>query len=182
MERLPFQATAAAAPYESIKHLPTAVLLDQIRSAYNAGAFFRTADAVRLERLILCGITAHPPQQAVAKTALGAEERVAWEYHTDSLIPIRMLRARGYQIAAIETSERAVDLFDWRPAWPVCVVFGNEVDGLPPELLEACDIHIRLPMLGLKHSLNVATAGGVVMFELLRKYRRLLEEADERNV
>jgi tRNA G18 (ribose-2'-O)-methylase SpoU len=152
--------------------VPAVIILDHVRSMYNAGAFFRTADAAALEKLCLCGITAHPPQPGVSKTALGAEETVAWEYFVDSLVPIRMYKARGYEIAAIETGHDAVDLFDWQPRFPVCVVFGNEVDGLTPELLSACDTHVRLPMLGRKNSLNVATAGGVVAYELLRKFRR----------
>jgi len=138
---------------------------------YNAGAFFRTADAVGLEKLVLCGITAHPPQEGIAKTALGAEETVPWEYHTDALIPLRMLRSRGYEIAAIETGPGAQDLFDWQPRWPVCVVFGNEVDGLGDGLMEICDTHVRLPMHGQKNSLNGATAGGVVAYELLRNFK-----------
>jgi 23S rRNA (guanosine2251-2'-O)-methyltransferase len=84
---------------------------------------------------------------------------------------------RGHKIAAIETSVHAVDLFDWQPVFPVCLLFGHEVEGLSPELLARCDTHVRIPMLGRKHSLNVATAGGVVIYELLRKYRRMLESA-----
>lgn len=151
--------------------MPVVVILDHVRSMYNVGAFFRTADAVRLERLVLCGITAHPPQDGIAKTALGAHETVPWEYHTDALVPLRMYRARGYELAAIETGEAAADLFEWHPRWPLCVVFGNEVDGLGEGLLAACDSHVRLPMNGIKNSLNVATAGGVVVYELLRKHR-----------
>jgi tRNA G18 (ribose-2'-O)-methylase SpoU len=150
--------------------LPAVILLDHVRSMYNVGAFFRTADAVRLERLVLCGITAHPPQQGIAKTALGAEETVPWEYHTDALVALRIFQARGYELAAIETGEPAEDLFDWQPRWPVCVVFGNEVDGLGEGLLEVCHRRVRLPMYGDKNSLNVATAGGVVAYELLRKH------------
>lgn len=142
---------------------------------YNVGAFFRTADGASLEKLWLCGITAQPGQGGVAKTALGAEESVAWEYHHDAQVPLRILRAQGYEIAAMETAPRAVDLFEWQPRWPVCVLFGNEVDGVGEDLLAGCDTFVRLPMLGLKHSLNVATAGGVVAYELLRKYRHLKE-------
>jgi tRNA G18 (ribose-2'-O)-methylase SpoU len=87
------------------------------------------------------------------------------------------VHAQGAQIAAIETTPRAVDLFDWTPLFPVCLVFGHEVDGIRPEVAERCDVHIRIPMLGMKHSLNVATAGGVVLFELLRKYRVQMERA-----
>jgi tRNA G18 (ribose-2'-O)-methylase SpoU len=151
--------------------LPVVMVLDHVRSMYNVGAFFRTADAAGLARLSLCGITAHPPQEGIAKTALGSEQTVAWEYHTDALVALRMYRARGYEIAAIETGEQAVDLFDWQPRWPVCVVFGNEVDGLGEGLMSECDTHVKLPMLGVKNSLNVATVGGVVAYELLRKFR-----------
>lgn len=152
--------------------VPAVILLDHVRSMYNVGAFFRTADAAGLQRLILCGITAHPPQPGVSKTALGAEQTVPWEYHSDSQIPLRIYRSKGYQLAAIETGASAVDLFDWKPGWPVCVVFGNEVDGLSSDLLSICDVHVRLPMSGVKNSLNVATAGGVVAYELLRKHRQ----------
>lgn len=173
MERVPYLATAASARYDNLRALPVSVLLDNIRSLYNVGAFCRTADAVAAERLILTGITGKPSQKGAAKTALGAERTVRWEHHPDPLEVVERLRIEGCGIAAIETSPRAVDLFDWTPPFPVCVVFGNEVDGVSPRLSELCDTHVRIPMLGLKHSLNVATAGGVVLYELLRKYRGL---------
>jgi 23S rRNA (guanosine2251-2'-O)-methyltransferase len=169
MERLPFAASTLGATYEGLR-LPAAVLLDNIRSLYNVGSFFRTADGAGVERLYLSGITGRPPRKEIAKTALGAEERVAWEGIDDPLALIDRLRA-GHEIAAIETSPRAVDLFDWQPRFPVCVLFGSEIDGLSADLLERCDTHVRIPMLGLKHSLNVSTAGGVVLYELLRKFR-----------
>ncbi len=157
--------------------LPVAVLLDNVRSMYNVGAFFRAADGVGLERLCLCGITAHPPKKAISKTALGAEETVAWEHDWEAVHLAERLRRNGFQIAAIETRPDAVDLFEWRPRFPVCVVFGHEVDGLSPDLLKMADAHVRIPMMGQKKSLNVATAGGVVLYELLRKWRAL--NADE---
>ena len=175
MDRIPFQVTAGGATYERITRLPAAVVLDNVRSLYNVGAFFRTADAASAEKLYLCGITGRPPQRAITKTALGAEETVPWEHAPEALTVIESLRRRGYEVAAVETSLHAVDLFDWAPRFPVCLVFGHEVDGIRPEISEQCDRHIRIPMLGLKHSLNVATAGGIVLYELLRKYRTLLE-------
>jgi tRNA G18 (ribose-2'-O)-methylase SpoU len=178
MERLPFQATQAASAYESIRLLPVSVLLDNVRSMYNVGAFFRTADAAGVERLYLCGITSHPPKKAISKTALGAEDRTAWEHGWDPLPILGGLRGRGYEIAAIETTTHAVDLFDWKPRFPVCLVFGHEVEGIRPEVARLCDTHVRIPMLGIKHSLNVATAGGVAIYELLRKYRELFRLAD----
>jgi len=172
-ERLPFQVTSAAARYESLTSLPVSVVLDNLRSAYNVGSFFRTADAAGVSALYLAGITAAPPHRGISKTALGAEERVRWEQRADVPSLFDDLRARGTEIAAIETSVHAVDLFDWKPRFPVCIVFGNELEGICPEVSARCDIQIRIPMLGLKHSLNVATAGGVVIYELLRKYREL---------
>jgi tRNA G18 (ribose-2'-O)-methylase SpoU len=171
VDRIPFQVTSAAAAYEGIGKIPVRVLLENIRSLYNVGAFFRTCDAAGVEALHLCGITGRPPSKEIHKTALGAEESVRWQYHSSAVQLARELRDSGCEIAAVETSLHAVDLFDWRPSFPVCVVFGNEVEGIHPELSRLCDTHIRIPMLGQKHSLNVATAGGVVIYELLRKYR-----------
>jgi 23S rRNA (guanosine2251-2'-O)-methyltransferase len=173
MDRVPFAATRGAAAYDSIGQVPAVVVLDNVRSLYNVGAFFRTGDAAAIEKLYLCGITGRPPKHAITKTALGAEETVPWEHSWDALATLEGLRGRGCEIAAIETTPHAVDLFDWQPRFPVCVVFGHEVDGIRPEISALCDTHVRIPMLGTKHSLNVATAGGVVLFELLRKYRAL---------
>ena len=173
MDRLPFRATHLASPYDGIATLPVTILLDNIRSMYNVGSFFRTADAAAAEKLLLTGITACPPKSGIRKTALGAEESVRWEHSPDPMAFLDQLQERSYEIAAIETTAHAVDLFAWQPAFPVCIVFGHEVDGIRPEVAARCDVHIRIPMLGNKHSLNVATAGGVVLFELLRKYQAL---------
>jgi len=173
MDRLPFQATCASIGYDALHSLPVTVLLDNVRSLYNVGAFFRTADAAGVSKLYLCGITGHPPSRALAKTALGADRTVAWEHTWDPMSLIRSIRESGAEIAAIETSVHAVDLFDWAPRFPVCVVFGHEVEGISPQVSVLCDTQVRIPMLGSKHSLNVATAGGVVVYELLRKYRAL---------
>jgi len=172
-DRLPYRTTQASAAYDKLLELPVSVLLDNVRSMYNVGSFFRTMDAAGCDHLYLCGITSRPPKRAITKTALGSEETVVWEYHADPVALARDLRARNLELAAIETTPRAIDLFDWQPRFPVCLLFGHEVDGLNPQLLEACDIHVRIPMLGRKHSLNVSTAGGVVIYELLRKYRAL---------
>ena len=172
-ERLPYRATSAAAAYEPIAVLPVIALLDNVRSLYNVGAFFRTADAAGLRSLFLCGITGRPPHRSISKTALGAETSVRWEFAREACSAVERLREERYEIAAVETSVKSVDLFDWEPAFPVCLIFGNEIDGIRPEVSALADIYVRIPMLGVKHSLNVATAGGVVLFELLRKYRAL---------
>jgi 23S rRNA (guanosine2251-2'-O)-methyltransferase len=171
--RLPWRATVAALPYEDVRPLPVCVLLENVRSLYNVGAFFRTADAVALDKLYLAGITGYPPQRMITKTALGAEETVAWQRTQGAAATIRELRGADYEIAAIETSVHAVDLFEWQPRFPVCLLFGHETDGLTPEVAALADTHVRIPMLGRKHSLNVASAGAVVLYEMLRKYLAL---------
>ena len=172
MERVPFLATDAALPYTGLR-VPVTILLENVRSMYNVGAFFRTADGAGIERLLLAGFTARPPKNAIHKTALGAEDHVPWQPVENTLNTVQDLRCSGYEIAAIETSVKAVDLFNWQPRYPVCVLFGHEVDGLSHSLLDICDTHVRIPMLGLKHSLNVASSGAVVKYELLRKYRAI---------
>jgi 23S rRNA (guanosine2251-2'-O)-methyltransferase len=174
-ERIPWQVTHSAAAYDAIGQLPVVVVLENVRSMYNVGSFFRTADAAGARKLYLCGITAPPPKPAISKTALGAELVVPWEHSWNAVEVAGQLRAEEYEIAAVETSLHAVDLFDWQPKFPVAVLFGHETDGLTSELSAMADTHVRIPMLGRKHSLNVATAGGVVLFELLRKYRFLRE-------
>jgi len=150
------------------------VLLDNVRSLYNTGSILRTADAAGVERVVLCGITPRPDQggrqrRAIAKTALGAEESVAWEYQADTGAALRALTADGYRIVALETSPAAVDLFTWSPDWPVCLVLGHERVGISDELAPLLlNTVIRIPMLGRKGSLNVATAAGVALYELLR--------------
>jgi 23S rRNA (guanosine2251-2'-O)-methyltransferase len=130
---------------------------------YNVGAFFRTADATGIEKLYAAGITAVPPHKEIHKTALGAELSVPWARWEDGTAELTALRERDFEIAVIETSVHAVDLFDWQPRFPLCVIFGNEVDGVRPQIAQCADTHVRIPMLGMKHSLNVATAGGVVL-------------------
>ncbi len=173
--RRSFLGTAAAQRYAHIARLPVVVVLDNIRSIYNTGAFFRTADGCAVEKLVLCGITPRPDQgvkqaHGIAKTALGAQDSVPWEYAASTSVALESARADGYALAAIETSLRAVDLYDWTPSWPVCLVFGHETEGVSPGVGDLCQVHVRIPMLGEKHSLNVATAAGVVLYELLRKY------------
>jgi tRNA G18 (ribose-2'-O)-methylase SpoU len=172
---LPYRATSAGAAYDAIAQLPVSVLLVDVRSAYNVGAFFRTAEAVRCAHLYLAGISPPATHRAVAKTGLGAETRVPWSAVADPMPVMDRLIDQGVCIAAIETSLVAEDVFDWSPSFPICVAFGNEVDGLPARILERATDRVRIPMLGFKQSLNVATAGGVVLYELLRKYRARLD-------
>ena len=172
-DRLPFRASSLSAAYDGLSTVPVTVLLDNVRSIYNVGAFFRTADNAGVDEVVLCGITVRPPHPRLAKTALGAEQAVRWRWAGDPVEEIARLRERGVEVAALETDPRATDLFDWQPRFPVCVVFGHEVDGVSEAARQACDTLVRVPTLGRKQSLNVATAGGVVCYELLRRYRAL---------
>jgi tRNA G18 (ribose-2'-O)-methylase SpoU len=154
--------------------LPVIVVLDNVRSLYNTGAFFRTADGCAVEKLVLCGITPRPDQgerqrHAIAKTALGAETTVPWEYEPETAMAVAKAEAAGYAVAAVEPSLHAVDLYAWTPSWPVCLIFGHETGGVEPGLAARVRTHVRIPMLGQKRSLNVATAAGVVLYELLRR-------------
>jgi 23S rRNA (guanosine2251-2'-O)-methyltransferase len=141
-----------------------------VRSLYNVGAFFRTADAVGAARLYISGFTGSPPSRQIAKTALGSEQAVPWQ-RGDARTVIDDRRAAGYETAAVEIVDDAVDLFEWQPRFPVLVVFGHEVEGLPADIVAGCHTRVRIPMCGVKRSLNVATAGGVVLYELFRKSR-----------
>ncbi len=166
---------AAAAPEVPLLHLPVVVVLDNVRSLYNTGAFFRTADACAVERLVLCGITPRPDQggrqrRAIAKTALGADLTVPWEHYDETRVALASLTASGYQVVAVETTPDAIDLYDWSPRWPVCLVFGHERDGVAADLAPCVDASVRIPMFGRKRSLNVATAAGVVLYELVRRH------------
>ena len=156
--------------------LPVIVVLDNIRSLYNTGAFFRTADGCNIERLVLCGVTPRPnqggrQQRAIAKTALGAELSVPWEYQADTDLALAAYSSAGYHVVAIETVSEAVDLYDWTPRWPVCLVFGHEKEGIQGSVARRIETFVRIPMMGQKRSLNVATAAGVVLYELLRQHR-----------
>jgi tRNA G18 (ribose-2'-O)-methylase SpoU len=167
-----YQATTVGSAYAAIDRLPVQVLLDNVRSLYNVGSFFRTADAVRAEEIFLAGITPTPDDPRIGKTALGAEVSMRWSRCANAAATVDSLRAGGREVVAIETSLHAIDLFDWQPRFPVCVIFGHEVDGISKPVLDRCDSQVRIPTLGLKQSINVATAGGVVLYELLRKYRQ----------
>jgi tRNA G18 (ribose-2'-O)-methylase SpoU len=149
------------------------VVLDNVRSLYNTGSILRTADASGVERVVLCGITPRPDQgsrqrRAIAKTALGAEDTVRWEHQPDTHTALARLAAGGYHTVVVEPSPDAIDLFEWTPKWPVCLVFGHERDGVSSHVALHADTVIRIPMLGQKRSLNVATAAGIVLYELLR--------------
>lgn len=151
---------------------PIIVILNDIRSLNNIGSFFRTADAFNIEKIFLCGITATPPHRDIHKTALGATDSVVWE-HRDSIIElINELKAENTLIASIEQAEKTTLLnqIDQIPTQKIALIFGNEVDGVDQEAMNASDFIIEIPQFGTKHSLNVSVCAGVVLWEFSKKY------------
>lgn len=151
---------------------PLVGLLDNVRSIYNVGSMFRTADAVRARHLYLSGFTGTPEHPRLHKTALGAQDAVPWSRHEDPLPLVERLRTEGYTVAALEITDRPTYLDEISgDRFPLCLLVGNEVDGVRPELLSAADLALELPQYGVKHSVNVAVAFGVAAFDLVRTYR-----------
>ncbi|MBM3414203.1 MAG: RNA methyltransferase [Bacteroidetes bacterium] len=151
--------------------IPVIVVLENIRSAYNVGSVFRTADAFLLEGVFLVGYTVFPPHKEIRKTALGAEESVSWKHFKTMAEAIELIRQLGYTLVAAEQTDRSVALHQWvEPVGPgLALIMGNEVTGVEQGTLEACEHILEIPQLGMKHSLNIATAAGVVLWELVRK-------------
>jgi len=151
-----------------------AILLHNIRSAHNVGAIFRTADAAGVSKVYLCGYTPTPidrfkrPQKEIAKTALGAEEFIPWEYVKTPVAALKKVRAEGFQIVGVEQDKAARDYRAFKPERPVLLVFGNEVRGLSRSLRNSCDDLIQIPMFGKKESLNVSTTAGIILFSAIR--------------
>jgi 23S rRNA (guanosine2251-2'-O)-methyltransferase len=149
---------------------PVVVVLDNIRSMHNVGSVFRTADAFLLQGILLCGYTPQPPHRDIHKTALGATETVDWQYFSTTVEAVRWLKEEGFAVFAVEQTEGSVPLqeFARRPAGPLAVVFGNEVSGVGEEALALCDGSVEIPQWGMKHSLNISIAAGIVFWELVR--------------
>ena len=152
---------------ESEKHKIIAVL-ENVRSAYNVGSVFRTADAFLIEAVYLCGYTAFPPHKEIRKTALGAEETVHWKHFKTTAEAIADLRAQGYAIYAVEQAQDSLKLHEFKEFEKVAVIFGNEVTGVEQSTIVQTDGCIEIPQWGMKHSLNIATAAGIVLWELVR--------------
>ena len=152
--------------------LPLTVVLDNIRSVHNVGSVFRTADAFRLSRLCLCGITATPPSVEIHKTALGAEDSVAWTYYEDTLDAVEALRSDGYHLLAVEQVEGSISLesMPFDPTEKYALIMGNEVSGVRQDVVDRCEGAIEIPQFGTKHSLNVSVSCGIVMWELTRRF------------
>ena len=152
--------------FEKAEKLPIIIVLDNIRSLSNVGAFFRTADAFRIGELFLCGITACPPHREIHKTALGADETVKWRYFESTVAACQELKAEGYRIFAVEQVEGSIALQDFKFEPHTAYILGNEVEGVSEEVLPFCEGAIELPQEGTKHSINVSVCAGIVMWKL----------------
>jgi tRNA G18 (ribose-2'-O)-methylase SpoU len=150
--------------------IPIIIVLDNIRSMHNVGSVFRTADAFLLEKIYLCGYTPQPPHRDINKTALGSTETVEWKYFDKTVDAVNTLKNDGYKIVAVEQVENSIALnkFSFDENSKLAVIFGNEVSGVDEEILKLCDNCIEIPQLGMKHSLNISVAAGIVLWELVR--------------
>ena len=148
---------------------PIYALLENIRSLYNVGSMFRTADGARISELLLAGFTPHPPRKELLKTSLGAIETVPWQYFKNPIDSIEYLKSKNVKITAVELTDKSFPNYEIKNNdFPLCVVFGNEITGISNDLLKHVDDSIEIPMYGVKHSLNVSVAFGIVLFDLLR--------------
>lgn len=165
--------------YHEADKLPLVVVLDNVRSQHNVGAVFRTADAMRIERVVLCGICCCPPNQEIHKTALGAEESVDWQYFKDTIEAVNALKADGYTVYAVEQAHDSATLEDIaeKVQWDdvqgtkIAVILGHEVFGVQQEVIDFCDGCIEIPQYGTKHSMNVSVTAGIVIYRLSEALR-----------
>jgi tRNA G18 (ribose-2'-O)-methylase SpoU len=158
--------------FKKSEKTPLILVLDDIRSLHNIGSVFRTADAFLIEKIILCGITATPPNKEIHKTALGATETVTWEHHENVLEVIADLKKENIMTLAIEQVESSIFLQDFRvdKAQKYALIFGNEVYGVAQEAVALCDGCIEIPQLGTKHSLNISVSAGIVVWDLFKQF------------
>lgn len=154
--------------YKALPPSGLVVVLDNIRSAHNVGSVFRTSDAFKVDRIFLCGICAVPPGSEIHKSALGAEDSVAWEHYEDTADAVRRLKSEGYSVVAVEQTEKSISLEKFIPesGGKYAFVFGNEVDGVRQDVVDECDFSLQIPQFGTKHSLNVSVSAGVVLWQM----------------
>jgi 23S rRNA (guanosine2251-2'-O)-methyltransferase len=158
--------------YACTRKHPVSLMLHNIRSMWNVGSMFRTADAAGIEKIILSGYTATPPRKEIDKTALGAQDIVMWEYCADPAEVLKSMKREGTSIFGLEITEGSRPYHQIEKSdFPICLIVGNEVDGLENEVLKSCDGVLEIPQYGTKHSLNVAVAAGIALFELVRILR-----------
>ena len=161
----------ALTDYKEADKLPVIVVLDNIRSGLNVGAIFRTCDAFSVEAIYLCGITVHPPHAEILKTALGADQSVAWKSYENTTVALDALEAEGYTLLPVEQTDQSISLDEVKlhELFPLALIFGNEMRGVSPDVLSRCTQSLEIPQGGIKHSLNVATSAGIVLWECYRR-------------
>jgi len=159
--------------FKEAEKLPVCIVLDNVRSLHNVGSAFRTADAFRIEKIFLTGITGTPPHREIQKSALGATESVAWEYVESSTEAVKQIKNSGYEILVIEQTTDSIPVHEFIPATEkkYCLVFGNEVEGVSDDVIALGDCALEIPQAGTKHSLNVSVCLGIVTWELFRKLK-----------
>ncbi|WP_430813480.1 RNA methyltransferase [Carboxylicivirga sp. RSCT41] len=157
--------------FKNSDKMPITVVMDNIRSLNNVGSVFRTSDALKVEKIILCGITATPPNKEIHKTALGAEESMDWSYEEQTEDAIAQLKEAGYTICSLEQVENSTSLIDFQPrrGEKVALVLGNEVKGVQQKVVNISDVCLEIPQYGTKHSFNVSVSAGIALWELFRK-------------
>lgn len=157
--------------FKQTEKLPLIIILDDVRSLNNIGSVFRTADAFKIKKIYLCGITAQPPHREIQKTALGATESVEWEYRKDVLTLIKELQAENTEVYALEQVENSISLEEFKPnkTKNTAIILGNEVMGVAQNAVNLCNGYIEIPQFGTKHSLNISVSAGVLMWDLLVK-------------
>lgn len=155
--------------------MPVVVVLDNIRSCNNTGSVFRTSDALLIEKICLCGITATPPNKEIHKTALDAEKSVAWEYYNETADAVASLKNEGYLVYAVEQVENSISLPDFFPEEEskYAFIFGNEVKGVDQKVINMCHGVVEIPQYGTKHSFNVSVSAGIVLWDVFRKLKRV---------
>ena len=154
---------------EFIKKAPIYIMLEDIRSVYNVGSVFRTADGLGASKIYLAGYTACPPRNDLSKTALGADRIVPWIHFQDSLDALSDLEKNNITPIVVEQTINSTSLYEFDFEFPICFILGNEVNGVSERLLKRVDIHLEIPMKGIKQSLNVSVAAGIVGFEIARQ-------------
>jgi len=156
--------------FKVVKKTPITIVLDNVRSALNVGSVFRTSDAFLIEKIILCGITACPPNKEIRKAALGSTESVEWEYVKDTIDAVQQLIKEGYHVVGIEQADKSTQLNEFElTKRPIAIIMGNEVNGVDQQAIELCNEVIEIPQFGTKHSLNIAVTTGIVIWDLWRK-------------
>ncbi len=157
--------------FKTAEKFPVVVVLDNVRSMHNVGSVFRTADGFLLEAIYLCGYTPKPPHRDIQKTALGATETVHWQAFETTMDAINLLQQNGYKLLAIEQARHSIMLhqINYSANEKLAIIFGNEVEGVSQDVIDRCDACIEIPQFGMKHSLNVSVAAGIVLYKIIEQ-------------